>query len=96
MKIETERCQYVTGIIYQTNYAQIPPRTNDRGGFWTYKSVEIHVFASPTGYMLTSFGVPLLNWGISSINSSKIIGNFPAVLMNFNQLFLKLNQFICN
>ena len=24
-----------------------------------------------------------------------MIGNFPAVL-NFNQLFLKLNQFICN
>ena len=28
-------------------------------------------------------------------NSSKMIGNFPAVL-NFNQLFLKLNRFICN
>ena len=24
----------------------------------------IQVFASPTGYMLTSFGFPLLNWGI--------------------------------
>ena len=29
------------------------------------------------------------------MNSSKMIGNFPAVL-NFNPLFLKLNRFICN
>jgi hypothetical protein len=28
-------------------------------------SVEIQVFASPTGYMLTSSGFLLLNWGIS-------------------------------
>jgi hypothetical protein len=52
------------------------------------------VFASPTGYMLTSFGVPLLNWGIF-YKSSKMIGNFPEVL-NFNRLFLKLNRFIYN
>jgi hypothetical protein len=25
-----------------------------------------------------------------------MIGNSPAVLMNFNQLSLKLNQFLCN
>ena len=31
----------------------------------------------------------------STINSSKIIGNFHA-LLNFNRLYLKLNQFICN
>ena len=29
------------------------------------------------------------------MNSSKMIGDFHAVL-NFNWLFLKLNQFICN
>jgi hypothetical protein len=29
------------------------------------------------------------------IDSSKMMGNFPEVL-NFNRLFLKLNQFICN
>jgi hypothetical protein len=37
---------------------------NDRGGFWA-QSVEILVFASPTGgYMLTSSSFSLLNWGI--------------------------------
>jgi hypothetical protein len=36
---------------------------SDRGDFWAY-SVEILVFASPTGYMLTSSGFPLLHWGI--------------------------------
>ena len=30
-----------------------------------------------------------------SMNYSKWIGNFPKVL-NFNKLFLKLNQFLCN
>ena len=33
--------------------------------------------------------------GISSIYSSKLIGNLPAVL-DFNWLFLQLNRFICN
>jgi hypothetical protein len=32
---------------------------------------------------------------VYSINSYKMIGKFPAVL-NFNQLFLKLNRLICN
>ena len=32
---------------------------------------------------------------VFSIESSKMIGKFPEVL-NFNQLFLKLNRFICN
>ena len=31
--------------------------------FWAL-SVDILVFPSPTGYTLTSFGFPLLNWGI--------------------------------
>ena len=33
--------------------------------------------------------------GVFSVDSSKLIGNFPADL-NFNRLFLKLNWFICN
>ena len=33
---------------------------------------------------------------ICSKHSSKIFSNLPAVLMNFNQYFLKLNRFICN
>ena len=32
---------------------------------------------------------------VYSIDSSRMMGNFPEVL-NFNQLFLKLNQFVCN
>jgi hypothetical protein len=42
------------------------------------------MFASPTGYMVTSFGFPFLNWGIL-YNSSNLIGNFPAI-SNFNRL----------
>jgi hypothetical protein len=54
------------------------------------------VFASLTGYMLTSFGFPILNYlWVDSMNFSKTTGNFPAVLMNFNRLILKLNRFIC-
>ena len=33
--------------------------------------------------------------GAYSIDSSKMMGNFPEVL-DFNRLFLKLNRFICN
>ena len=38
-------------------------QVSDRGDFWA-QSVEILVFASPIGYMLTSSGFPLLNLGI--------------------------------
>ena len=39
-------------------------RSSDRGDFWA-QPVEMLVFASPTGYMmLTSSGLPLLNWGL--------------------------------
>ena len=38
-------------------------RISDRGDFWP-QPVEILVFASPTGYMFTSSGFPLSNWGI--------------------------------
>ena len=48
------------------------------------------MFASPTGYMLTSSGVLLVNWVYSSIDSPKTTGNFLAVLN------LNLNQFVCN
>ena len=56
--------------------------------------VEIYCLQVPTGYILTPPGYPLLNSGIS-YKSSKMIGNFPAIL-NFNRFFLKLSQFICN
>ena len=36
---------------------------NDQGDCWA-QPVEILVFASQAGYMLTSSGFPLLNWGI--------------------------------
>ena len=39
--------------------------TSDRGDFWA-QPVEIPVFASPPGYMLTSSSFPLLKWGIFS------------------------------
>ena len=32
---------------------------------------------------------------VYSIDSSRMMGNFPEVL-NFNRLFLKLNRFVCN
>jgi hypothetical protein len=77
------------------NKQQASIRTSDWRDFWAY-SVEILVSGSPTGHILTSSGFLLLNWGVKfTINSSVMIGNFPAVL-NFNRLFLKLNQFICN
>ena len=40
--------------------------SSDRGDFWALP-VEILVFASPTGYMLTSPGFPLWNRGVSYI-----------------------------
>ena len=43
------------------------------------------MFASPTSYILTPSGFPLLNWGIF-YKFSEMIANFPAVL-NFNRLF---------
>ena len=36
---------------------------SDQGDFWA-SPVEILVFASPTGYMLTSSGFPSLIWDI--------------------------------
>ena len=51
--------------------------------------VEILVFASPTSYLLTSFSFPLLKIGVYSINSSKMIGDFPADLNYFNRFISK-------
>ena len=42
------------------------------------------MLAGPTGYMLTSFGFPLLDW-VMFMNSFRMIGNFLAVL-NFNRV----------
>ena len=46
--------------------SKVPPPmipSSDRGDFWA-QPVEILVFATPTGYLFTSSGFPLLNWGI--------------------------------
>ena len=37
--------------------------SSDREDFWAL-AVEILVFASPTGHILTSSGFPLVEWGI--------------------------------
>ena len=53
------------------------------------------MFASPTGYMLTSSGFPLLDWGIFY----KFLVKWSVIFLqswNFNRLFLKLDRFICN
>lgn len=63
--------------------------SNVRGIFWAY---IILVFPSPTGSILTFFG---LSSSIYSIDSSNKMGNFPVVLENSNKFTLKLNQFIC-
>ena len=57
--------------------------------------VNILVFPSPTGDMLTSSYGFTLSIQLYSIHSYKMIRTSPEVL-NFNRLFLKLNQFICN
>ena len=55
------------------------------------KSHQLHV-------NILRFSFIKLGTVYSFINPSKSISNFPAVLMNFNRLFLKLklNRFICN
>jgi len=57
--------------------------------------VEILVFSSPPGYMLTCFGVFGLKLENISVNSFKSVVNFPEVL-NLHWSFLKLHRFICN
>ena len=68
-------------------------RDQSSGSFWA-ESVQILVILNPAGYMLTSSRFALFIW-VYSIDSSKMIGDSPEV-SNFNWLFLKLNQFICN
>ena len=63
--VETPTDSYIDlqGVGAQTTYHRIlmvfplfpSMGTSDRGDFWAYP-VEILVFASPTGYMLTSSG----------------------------------------
>ena len=57
--------------------------------------VEILVFASPTILHVHILQFSFIKLGYILWKSSKRIGNLLAVL-NFNRLFLKLNQFICN
>ena len=53
------------------------------------------MFPNPTGYMLTSFGFPLLEFEVYSQKISKMINHFSEVL-NFKRLFLKLVHLIRN
>ena len=47
------------------------------------------------GSQVDIFRFPFNSFEVYSIDSSKMIGNSPE-FSNFNQLFLKLNQLICN
>ena len=55
--------------------------------------IEMHVHISNLN--IVSWFWCFHSFEVYSIDSSKMIGNSPEVL-NFNQLFLKHNQFICN
>ena len=77
---------YLAFVCQESHNIQL--ECSDTGHFWA-RSVEILVFASPTGYMLTSSGgFPLLNWG--NPFPHKMISSLPAVL-KINGLFIKLN-----
>ena len=58
------------------------------------KSVKILVILNPASYMLTSSGFAFI-WGMFYRFLYRYFGISPEV-SNFNLLFLKLNQFICN
>ena len=79
---------YACGNNDATHGFTFEERANVRGDFGAYP-VVILMFPSPTGYMLH------LSVFLHSINSSFMISKFREVL-NFNQLFLKLYQFIWN
>ena len=55
------------------------------------------MFASPTGYMLTSFGFSYINLRYITLNCFIVIANSHEVLMNFNRLFLNsTGSFVTN
>ena len=58
---------------------------SDHGDFGA-QLIEILVFACPTSYMFTSFGIPILY-----ANSSKVMDNSPKVF-NFNRLFVQIQR----
>jgi hypothetical protein len=64
------------------------------GEFWA-KLVKILVVPSPNGYILQFFEFSPYSFElIYSIDTSRMIGHHE--ILNFNQLFLKSDQFICN
>ena len=67
----------------------------DSGENLGHALVVILMLPSQPVYMLMIFWFFFSELGSHSVNSSKVIGNFPEVL-NFNRLFLKLNRLICN
>ena len=72
--------------------------TNTQEVFWAYRVDHDPRIPNPTSYTFTSSGFDAFHtFGVySTVDSSTMLGNPPAVLMNFNRLFLKLNRFICN
>ena len=89
--------KFMWGWIQCPSILQVPKlytQHSVRGDFWASSDIKVHVFPSPTGNMLWSFSF-LFWFGIYSLDSSKMMGNFHEVL-KFNCLFLKLNQFIWN
>ena len=75
------------------------PGHSAREVFGHIESVKILVvILNPTGWLHAAI---LRFWHfhsfeVYSIDSSKMMGKFPEVSMNFNRLFLELNRFICN
>ena len=61
----------------------------------TPNSVTVEIFGHNNRLHVGILQFPFIKLGYNFISSSKMTGNLPAVL-NFNQLFLKLNRFICN
>ena len=68
--------------------------TSDPGDFW-HNRLRSLVFASSTGYVLTTSGFVCEIGGVIFQILFTMIGDFLAVL-NFNRLYFKLNQFIWN
>ena len=81
----------VNEVIIYIAYSYLPTK------LWMEPESEWMAFilSNTTDYMFT-FSDFVYYIGVYFINSSKMIGNFPAVLLSFDRLFLKLYWFICN
>ena len=63
--------------------------------FWAYRVGQDPSDSESNRLHVDIFRFCFHSFEVYSIDSSKMIGNFPEV-SNFNRLFLKLNRFICN